>query len=214
MRRRHVLTLIAIIAAVSIIGAYFYAEHQRKTGARMIVGVKVLALIAEGFDYTEYMGVVTRLKNEGAEIVTASFSTGTVLGHGGNYTPEVTFNEVNVSLYDVIFIPGGDGPYNIIRHEQNLTVFNILAQALNEGKIVAAICHGPWVLAAANLVNGVSVTCWQDEDMIRDLEARGAEVDTGKDVVRDGNIITANGPAAIEPFSKEIISALVEKRKH
>lgn len=213
MRRKHVLTLIVIIATGSITGAYFYAEHQRKTSVGTIEGVKVLAIIAEGFDYTEYTGVVTRLKKEGAEIVTASFSTKTVSGHGGNYTPELTFNEVNVSLYNVIFIPGGEGPYNIIHHEQNQMVFNILAQALSKGKIVAAICHGPWVLAAADLVNGVRVTCWQDEDMMRDLEARGAKVDTSSDVVRDGDIITANGPAAIEPFSREIISALVEKMK-
>lgn len=53
--------------------AYFYAEHQRKTGVETIEDVKVLAVIAEGFDYAEYTEVVTHLKKEGTEIVTASF---------------------------------------------------------------------------------------------------------------------------------------------
>ncbi|MGB9718005.1 MAG: DJ-1/PfpI family protein [Thermoproteota archaeon] len=211
MRGQRVLVLIVVIAVGSITGAYFYTMHQRRASEGQLRGVKVLAIIAEGFDYTEYIGVVNYLRKEGAEITTASFSTKTVSGHGGSFTPEITFNEVNVSVFHVIFIPGGDGPYNIIHNEQNQTVFNILTRALNEGKIVAAICHGPWVLAAADLVNGVRVTCWRDEDMIRDLEAQGAEVDTGESVIRDRNIITANGPAAIEAFSREIVSALAEK---
>lgn len=209
MRRAYVLTFALTIALGFAIGSYLYSWIG-KTSKHRLEGVKVLAIVAEGFDYTEYTGVIDHLRKEGAEVNTVSFKVEIVEGHGGSCMPEITFNEVNVSHYHVIFIPGGDGPYNMIRHEQNQTVFKILTEGFSKRKIIAAICHGPWVLAAADLVNGVSITCWPDQRMINDLKAHGAIVDTHRSVVRDGNIITANGPEAINLFAEEIILAVTE----
>jgi len=203
------LAICLLIVVVGIAaGAFFFLGAPKEP---RIEGAKVLAIIAEGFDYSEYDGVVRILKKEGAVVTTASFTTETVSGHGGSYEPEVTFDEVNVSLYDIVFIPGGDGPYNIIHHQGRQKVFDLLTQAYNEGKIIAAICHGPWVLAAADLVNGKTITCYNDQPMIDDLTAHGATVDTSKSVIRDGNIITANGPGAIIAFAEEIINVFIEK---
>jgi protease I len=212
MRKKYVLMFMWVIVLGLAVSLYFYTWIRKPIGNRL-KGIRVLAIIAEGFDYTEYMGVVSYLKKEGAEVDTASFTVERIEGHGGSYVPDTMFNEVNVSHYHVIFIPGGDGPYNIIHHENNQTVFKILTEGFEQEKIIAAICHGPWVLAAADLVDGVSVTCWPDQEMIEDLKAHGALVDTQKSVVRDGNIVTANGPAAINPFAEEIVSAVVEKYK-
>ncbi len=212
MRKKHVSIFTLVIVLGLAVSLYFYTWIRKPVGNRL-EGIRALVIIAEGFDYTEYTGVVSYLKKEGAEVDTASFTVKRIEGHGGSCVPDTTFNEINVSHYHVIFIPGGDGPYNIIRHENNQTVFKILTEGFQQGKIIAAICHGPWVLAAADLVNGINVTCWPDQEMIEDLKAHGALVDTRKSVVRDGNIVTANGPAAINPFAEEIVSVAVEKYK-
>ncbi len=210
MKRLHLaLCLLSVVAAGVAGGTYYFLVILRQP---RIEDARVLAMIAEGFDYTEYTGLANILKREGATITTASFTTETLSGHGGNYQPDITFDEVNVSLYDLVFIPGGDGPYNIIHHQDNQTVFDLLTQARDEGKIIAAICHGPWVLSAADLVDGKTVTCTNDQPMIDDLIASGATVDTSRNVIRDGNVVTANGPSAVEPFAEEIIKAIIENR--
>ncbi len=204
--RLHMVAM-ALVALVAIGLAVYFLIPQPKR----IEGVKVLVIVAEGFSYHEYAGVTRILSMEGATITTASFTKERVSGSGGSCKPDVTFDEVNVSLYDVIYIPGGNGPYSIITNPDNLKVYNILTEAYREGKIIAAICHGPWVLAEADLVRGKRVTCWNDQEMINDLKAHGAVVDTGKSVIRDGNMITARGLSAMHALAEEIIKALLEK---
>ena len=60
-------------------GIFFFLETQKKP---RIEDAKVLAIIAEGFDYQEHVGVINILKREGATVVTASFTNETVSGHG------------------------------------------------------------------------------------------------------------------------------------
>ena len=209
MNRVYLLVCLLLIGVAG--GILLFLETQKKPSEPRMEGATVLAIIAKGFDYQEHVGVINILKSEGAAVVTASFTNETIYGHGGRYKPDIAFDEVNISLYDIIFIPGGDGPYNIIHHQDSEKVFKLLTQAYNEGKIIAAICHGPWVLAAADLVNGTTVTCASDPPMIADLKAHGAIVDTSKSVIRDGNIITANGPGAIKAFAEKIVEAFIEK---
>jgi len=200
---------ILVFAVLVVFLGFIYPMFTEKN---RLEGVEVLAMIAEGSDYTEYTGVKSFLEGEGAIVTTASFETGTVVGDGGSFKAEITFDQVDASHYDVFLIPGGDGPHNMIYNEKNQLVYNILIQADEEGKLLAAICHGPWVLAAANLVNGCSVTCYPvDRVMIQYIVDAGASVNTDKLVVRDGRIITGNSWDAITPFSREILEALLGK---
>ncbi|MGD8505432.1 MAG: DJ-1/PfpI family protein [Candidatus Bathyarchaeota archaeon] len=210
MKKLYVSICLLIVVAGVVTGAYFFLRPKESR----FEGFRVLAIVAEGLDYGELYGVNSTLMEEGIIMTTASFTTDGISGHRNyprNYEPDIAFDEVSVSQYDTIFIPGGNGPENIINHPEGQKVFDILIQAHNEGKIIVAICHGPWVLAAANIVDGMNVTCYNDADMVTDLLDSGANVDTSQMVVRDGNIITANGPQAVNVFTEEIVSVLIEK---
>jgi len=205
--RRWLISIALITIIIIGLAAYFLTSRPRR-----IEGARILVIVAEGFDYHEYAGVTGILSREGATITTASFTKEWISGKHGGCKPDLTFDEVNVSLYDVVYIPGGNGPYNIITSPESWKVYEIISEANDRGKIIAAICHGPWVLAGADIVRGKRVTCWNDQKMISDLKAHGAVVDTGKSVVRDGNIITARGPKAINALAEEIIKAIQEMR--
>jgi protease I len=210
LKKLYVSICLLIVIAGVVTGAYFFLRPKESR----FEGLRVLAIIADGFDYGELYGVNRTLAEEGIIMTTASFTTDGISGHRSyprNYGPDIAFDEVSVSLYDAIFIPGGNGPENIINHPDGQKVFDILTQAHNEGKIITAICHGPWVLAATNIVNGKNVTCYNDADMIADLIDSGAKVDTSQKVIKDENIITANGPQAVNAFTEEIVSVLIEK---
>ncbi|UCH56777.1 MAG: DJ-1/PfpI family protein [Candidatus Bathyarchaeota archaeon] len=201
---------ILYIALFSIIGGVLIFYPQ---GNERIEGVEVLALIADGFDYNEFSAVKARLEASGARVTVASFEAGMLQGdRGGEYSPETTFDEIDAMDYDAFFIPGGNSPYNLIYHRFNFeeghqTALDILTQAHEERKLIAAICHGPWVLAVADLVNGTRVTCYNDPPMIADLEKAGAVLDRSQLVIRDGLIITARYEA-IDSFASEIVRAL------
>lgn len=209
MKKLYVSICLLILVAAIATEIYFLAQNELKAE-----DFEVLAILADGFDYMELHGFNSTLAREGIKMTTASFTANEISGSFPDfrgYKPDITFDEVGVSLYDVVFIPGGSGPENIISHPDKQKVFDILTQAHNEGKVIAAICHGPWVLAAANLVNGTDVTCFNDPDMIIDLINSGATVDTSQSVTRDKNIITAFGPQDVDAFAEEIISVLIEK---
>lgn len=206
---RELLYSILFFAVLVVVFGFIYPMFTEKN---RLEGVEVLAMVAEGSDHIEYTSVKSFLEGEGAIVTTASFETGTVVGHFGRFKAEITFDQVDASHYDVFLIPGGDGPHNMIDNEKNQLVYDILIQADEEGKLLAAICHGPWVLAAADLVDGCSVTCYPlDQVMIQYIMGAGASVNADKLVVRDGRIITGNSPDAITPFSREILEALLSK---
>jgi protease I len=79
---------------------------------------------------------------------------------------------------------------------------------MDDGKIVAAICHGPWLLVEADVVDGRKVTSWPS--VRTDLENAGAEV-VDQEVVVDGKLITSRKPDDIPAFNRAIIEALQEE---
>jgi len=206
---------IAIILVVVTILAVFFLSLGSQNNDEL-EGVEVLALLAEGFDYKEFTEVKTILGEKGAIVTAANFSTEKLSGDGGSYTLEMTFDEVNAFRYDVFFIPGGEGPFNLIHSPDNIrlsenhkTPVDILVRAHIESKYIAAICHGPLILAASGIVNGTRVTCYFDPHMVAELESMGALVETNEFVIRDGRIITGNGWDAIKEFASEIVDALI-----
>jgi len=193
----------ALIAGIAGIALWNYLNPPLPR----IEEAKVLVILTTDFDHLEYSGVVSLLKKQGATVITASFTVGMVYGHGGSTVADITFSEVNISIFDAIFIPGGDSPYNIIHSSYNQTVLNLVRQADKEGKILAAICHGPWILAKAGVVNGKRVV--GHSDTVADLKAAGGIV-TAKLVERDGNLITAQYEG-LRDFGNVLIIAISEK---
>ena len=94
-----------------------------------------------------------------------------------------------------------------MEYYDNSTALDLAGNAFKKGKVVAAICIGPMILANAGLLKGLKATCFESEaDAVKKLGANF----TGADVERDGKIITGNGPLAATQFGETIAEALAE----
>src|SRR5213592_3886499 len=109
---------------------------------------------------------------------------------------------VRIKDFDALVIPGGYAPDKMrMRH----AMVDLAREAMNAGKPVAAICHGPQLLISANVLRGRTLTCWPSI-AIDVKNAGGLYVD--KPVVEDGNLITSRKPDDVPMFSDAIIRAL------
>jgi protease I len=117
-----------------------------------------------------------------------------------------TLDGVTASEYDAFIVPGGSWNPDALRAESKVTA--LLREAAKAGKVVAAVCHGPWVLSDAGVLKGKRATAWWS---IRpDLENAGATY-VDEPVVIDGNIITSRAPIDLAPFVHAIGERLTKK---
>ena len=108
--------------------------------------------------------------------------------------------------FDAVVIPGGHAPDKMrMRH----AMVDLARDAMEAGKPVAAICHGPQVLISANVLRGRTLTCWPSI-AIDVKNAGGLYVD--RPVVEDGNLITSRKPDDVPVFGEAIIRALSKVR--
>src|SRR5262249_54998646 len=101
--------------------------------------------------------------------------------------------------WDIVVVPGGWAPDKIRMNEAAL---EIVRKTLSSGSIVAAICHGPWVLASAGVLKGKNVTSYKA--IKDDLINAGAKW-TDREVVEDSGVITSRTPDDLPAFCREII---------
>lgn len=165
---------------------------------------RVLMVIApEMFRDEEYAHPKEVLQRRSAEVVTASRTAGTCHGKLG-MTAEATvaLASVRPEEYDAIVFVGGGGAEVYF---DDPVAHALARSAFEQGKIVAAICIAPSILAHAGLLEGVHVTAFESQ---KDDLARHRAVYTGHPVEVEGHIITANGPAAAYEFGEAIADAL------
>jgi deglycase len=114
--------------------------------------------------------------------------------------------DVSADDFDLLVIPGGYAPDHIRRCEPMIRLARTMAE---QGRVVAAICHGPWVLCSTQALKGRKTTCFF---AIKDdvINAGGKYVDA--EVIRDGNIITSRKPDDLPAFMQTIIQAVNEAK--
>src|SRR5262249_13491308 len=117
-------------------------------------------------------------------------------------------DEVDGTAYEAFIIPGGSWNPEALRTEPQVAL--LLKNAAAAGKVVAAICHGPWVLSDAGLLKGKRATAWWP--IRRDLENAGATF-IDEPVVVDGNIITSRAPIDLAAFVHAVGERLAETRR-
>jgi protease I len=172
------------------------AKQARRKRAALIIA-------SEGFRDEELFETRLVLEDAGAEVVIASSRTGPVRGMlGGTAEAVVLVNELRVDDFDAIVFIGGPGAREYF---ESPVAMNIARQTADKGKILAAICIAPAVLANAGVLNGVRVTGFPSE---RQRLQRAGAVYTGAPVERDGLIITARDPGAATLFGQAIADAL------
>jgi D-lactate dehydratase len=125
---------------------------------------------------------------------------------GHNFSLNATFDEVDFSKYDALVIPGGRAPEYLAINE---SVLNCARQFSDSGKLIAAICHGQLILAAAGLLKGRKCTAYRAlRPVLIDAGAHWIEPKTMMDCVSDGNLITGVIYKAHPEYIQLVVKAL------
>ncbi len=170
---------------------------------------KVAMIIAfEDFRDEEYFVPKEVLEKAGIEVVTVSNQSGVAKGAGGGEAPvDILVNQLKVEDYQAVVFIGGPG---CLKNLDNQPSYQIAQEAVKQDKILAAICISPVILAKAGTLEGKKATVWSsalDKNTVKAFQENGA-IYQDKKVVVDGNIITANGPAAAQAFGQKIVETL------
>jgi protease I len=175
----------------------------------LIPDSRILIVATDGFEEWELFGPREILQKRGAEVQLASLKRDPIQATvhddaGKTIRPDMTIEEANADDFDALILPGGVRNPDHLRLHPN--VIDLIRQFDRQGKPVAAICHGPWLLIEADLVRGRKVTSWPS--IRTDLRNAGGVVVDEK-AVTDGNIITSRNPDDVEAFTDAVID-LVE----
>jgi protease I len=164
---------------------------------------KVALFVADIYEDMEFWYPYYRLKEEGAEVVVLAAEKGSYQSkHGVKVQAEQGIDEVSADSFDALVIPGGYSPDHMRRNPKMVEFCKIMGES---GKVVAAICHGGWMLASAGIIQGKKVTSFYSIRV--DMENAGAQwVD--EPLVKDENIITSRVPDDLPRFCRSIIDSL------
>jgi protease I len=171
-------------------------------------GKKIAILATDGFEQSELTEPRKALDQAGATTVVIAPKDGAIKGwkhaNWGESVPvDQTLDKSNPEEFDALVLPGGVMNPDHLRMEPKAVEF--VRKFVATGKPVAAICHGPWMLAEAGVVKGKTLTSWPS--IRTDLVNAGAQwVD--EEVVSDGQFITSRKPDDIPAFSRRLIEAV------
>jgi protease I len=171
---------------------------------------KVMILATNGFEQSELLVPLQKLKEAGANVDVVSPERGEIRGWkhkdwGESVAVDKTIAEVKADDYDAIVLPGGQINPDLLRvNEQAL---KLIKAFIDSGKVVAAICHAPWLLVELDAVKGRQVTSYHS--IKTDVKNAGGKwVD--REVVTDRGIITSRNPGDLNAFVAKVIEEIEE----
>lgn len=169
---------------------------------------KVMILATDGFEQSELIKPKAALEKAGIETTVVSLKAGEIKGWdkddwGDSVKVDALVGDVSTDDFDALLLPGGQINPDKLRMDDGAV--QIVKDFADAGKPIAAICHGPWLLVEADIVDGKTVTSWPS--IRTDLMNAGADV-VDREVVTDGNLITSRNPDDIPAFSKALIEKL------
>ena len=173
-------------------------------------GKRVAILAADMFERVELIEPRKALEEAGAETELISIHDGEIQGFD-HFDPskklpvDKTVEEASADDYDALLVPGGVGNPDQLRADENAV--NFVRDFAEQGKPMAVICHGPWVLVEAGLARGRTLTSWPSlrTDIVN---AGGSWVD--EEVVVDEGIVTSRKPDDIPAFNAKMIEEFAE----
>ena len=175
-------------------------------------GKKIAVLAADGFEEVELTKPKKALEDAGAKTSVVSIKAGRIQGmnhadKGETVAVDLTLKDAKPQDFDALMIPGGLMNPDTLRSTPEALEFT--RHFFKEGKPVAAICHGPWVLIDTGVVRGRTLTSWPAiKTDVRN--AGGNWVD--EEVVVDNGLVTSRKPDDIPAFNKKMIEEFSEGR--
>jgi protease I len=175
---------------------------------------KVAILTEEGFEQVELTSPKEALETAGAKVDVISPQSGKIkawdkTNWGIEINVDKQLSAVNPDDYDALVLPGG--VLNPDKLRQNKEAVAFVSAFLDEGKPVAAICHGPQILIETGMVGGRTLTSYPS--LQTDLENAGAHwID--QEVAVDNGLVTSRSPADLDAFNKKAIEEIGEGTHH
>ena len=181
--------------------------------ARTLEGAHIAAMIEEGFEEVELLQPMEALMAEGARVDIVSPHADTVRSWnrgdwGKEYEVDLPLSAADPDLYDGLLLPGG--VHNPDRLRRNEDAWRFVQAFIAAHRPVAAICHAPWLLIDAGVVDGRTMTSYPS--LQTDLKNAGA-VWVDEEVVVDGGVITSRNPRDIPAFNRTFIRELAKVRQ-
>jgi protease I len=171
-------------------------------------GKRIAVLVEQQYQEMEVWYPIYRLREAGCMV--------TVVGPeaGRDYPSKLGYpcksdkaaKDCRAEDFDAVVIPGGFAPDFMRRTEAMIRLVSNMAE---QGKVVAAICHGPWVLCSTQALKGKKATCFM---AIKDDVINAGAKYVDQEVVRDGNIITSRKPDDLPAFLTTILQAVKETK--
>lgn len=168
-------------------------------------GTRIAALAADGFEKVGLVVPMRALQLARAKVDVISLRHGRIRGANlhepaSKVHVDKTIEEAHVADYDGLLLPGGFINPDLLRQSETAREF---VRAFNTaGKPIVTLCHGPWVLASAGLLDGRTMTSWPG---IRDDLVNAGAIWVDAPVVRDGNLLTSRGPQDLAQFVRAMI---------
>lgn len=171
---------------------------------------RIAILATDGFEQVELTQPLSEVTEAGATVEIVSPKATDIQGvhhdeRGEKFKVDRTVGNANAEDYDGLILPGGVFNPDALRVDEDAVAF--VKAFFEQGKPVAAICHGPWTLIEADVVRGRTVTSWPS--LKTDLKNAGATwVD--EEVVCDGGLVTSRNPDDLDAFCKKAIEKFAE----
>jgi protease I len=179
---------------------------------KVLQGMRVAILATSGVEQVELTEPRKALDEAGARTTLISVKPGKIKGMqhdqlADEFDVEMTLHEADPEEFDAVLLPGGALNADALRVENAAQEF--VRYIDDSGKPIAIICHAPWLLVSAGLVDGRTLTSYHTiEDDIRN--AGGNWMD--KEVIRDQNWVSSRQPSDMPVFNREMLNLFSEHR--
>lgn len=180
---------------------------------RNLKGKSIAILATDGYEQSELEVPQARFEEAGARVDIVSLKPGVIRGwHHGNWSRtanvDKVLGEVSADAYDAIVLPGGVINPDHLRMEK--AALDFIKAFWAQNKVVAAICHGPWLLVETGIVRGRNVTSWRS---IRTDVINAGGFWQDHDVVADQGLVTSRKPSDLESFCLRVAEEIAEGRR-